>query len=51
MNKTRKQSKQDQHEDIDKNVIRALRNIYMSYNPDYLNYINDKLKDVMLEDT
>ena len=48
--KQENQVKQDHHEDIDKNVIQALKKIYTSYNPDSLNYINRKFKDITLED-
>ena len=48
--KQENQVKQDNHKDIDKNIIRALNKLDTSYNPDYINYINDKFKDMMLED-
>ena len=38
------------HEDIDKNFIRSLKKLDTSYNPAYINYINDKIKDMMLEE-
>ena len=44
------QVKQDHHEDIDKNFIQVLKKLDTPYNPAYINYINDKFKDMMLED-
>ena len=38
------------HEDIDKNVLRALKKLDTSYNPDSINYINKKFKDMILEE-
>ena len=43
------QIKQDNHEDIDKNVIQALKKLDTSYNIDYLRYINDEFNNMMLE--
>ena len=49
--KEKNQGKQGHHEDIDKNIIQALKKLDTSYNPDYIDYINDKFKDMMIEDT
>ena len=43
--------KEYQHEDINKNFIRELNKLDTSYNPASLNYINEKFKDIILEDT
>ena len=48
--KQESKAKQDHHEDIDKNFIRSLKKLDTSYNPAYINYINDKFKDIMLEE-
>ena len=42
--------KEYQHEDINKNFIRELNKLDTSYNPASLNYINEKFKDITLED-
>ena len=41
--------KQYHHEDIEKNVILALKKLDTSYNPASLNYTNDKLKGIKPE--
>ena len=35
---------------MDKNATQSLKKLDMSYNPFSLNYINDKFKDMTLED-
>ena len=40
--KQENQVEQDHHEDMDKNVIRALKNLDTSYNPASINQITDK---------
>ena len=45
-----KQVKQDQHKDKNQNIIQSLNKTDTSYNPDSLNYINKKFKNVTLED-
>ena len=32
-----------------KNIVRSLKKLDTSYSPAYLNYINEKFKDMMLE--
>ena len=45
-----KKSNKTRLSDIDKNTIQALNKMDMSYNPASLNYINEKFKDMTLED-
>ena len=47
--KQENQVREDHNEYIDKNVIQALKKMNKSYNPVFINYINDKFKDIMLE--
>ena len=47
--KQENQLKQYHHEDIDKNVIQELKKLDTSYNPDSLNFINNKFKYMTLE--
>ena len=42
------QVKQYHHEDIDRNIIRALKKLGISYNLASLNYINNKIKEMTL---
>ena len=46
--KRKNKVKQDHYEYIDKKVIWALKKLDMSYNPDSLNYTNDKLNNTKI---
>ena len=48
--KQNNQVKKDHHEDTDKKFIRALKKLDTSYNNASLNYINNKLNNMMQED-
>ena len=45
------QAKQNHNEYMDKKVIWSLKKLYTSYNPTYLNCINETFKDMIIEDT